>query len=335
MASIFDIASRFLSTSVSLAGILMLILSLASEVILDPLKTYFFDYHVSFFEYLLALFHCGPSTKLTLVINEKRYMSRNEVYDAAELYLPTKIGPKTKRVRLSKTTSEENFAISMDNGEEIVDIFEEIQLKWRYKCEHTQTHPNEGFTEEKFFELTFRNKFKDQVVAVYLPHVLARAEQIKEENKVVKIYSVGSRKPPRWSSAILEHPATFDTVAMASEQKKMIIDDLERFLSRRAFFKKVGKPWKRGYLLYGPPGTGKWSLIAAMANYLKFDIYDLELASIKSSSKLRKFLLSTTSRSILVIEDIDCGIQVQDRKIQSESDNSKVKVGPFFGFEFD
>ncbi|GLT25266.1 hypothetical protein SLA2020_004060 [Shorea laevis] len=113
---------------------------------------------------------------------------------------------------------------------------------------------------------------------------------------------------------------------MVSEQKKMIIDDLETFLRRRAFFKKVGKAWKRGYLLYGPPGTGKSSLIAAMANCLKFDIYDLDLASVKSNSNLRNLLLSTTSRSILVIEDIDCGIQVQDRKIQSESDNSKVKL---------
>ncbi|KAL2898704.1 hypothetical protein RDABS01_006847, partial [Bienertia sinuspersici] len=34
----------------------------------------------------------------------------------------------------------------------------------------------------------------------------------------------------------------------------------------------IGRAWKRGYLLYGPPGTGKSSLIAAIANYLKFDI---------------------------------------------------------------
>ncbi|GLT44650.1 hypothetical protein SLA2020_185350 [Shorea laevis] len=324
MASMFDMALRFLSTSVSLAGILMLIRSLVSDVILDKLRSYFsffFNYLLSFFRYLLTCF----STNLTLVINEKLNMSRNELYDAAELYLPTKIGPKTKRLRLGKIERQEKFAISLDNGEEVVDIFEGTQLKWRYKCDRKQTHPNGSVQEEKYFELSFRNKFKDQVVDVYLPHVLARAEQIKEETRVVKIYSFD---PDRrcWTSTPLEHPATFDTVAMALELKKMIIDDLERFRSRRAFFKKVGKAWKRGYLLYGPPGTGKSSLIAAMANYLKFDIYDLELESIKSNSNLRKSLLSTTSRSILVIEDIDCGIEVQDRKIQSESDNSKLTL---------
>ncbi|KAK9177111.1 hypothetical protein WN944_029130 [Citrus x changshan-huyou] len=42
---------------------------------------------------------------------------------------------------------------------------------------------------------------------------------------------------------------------------KTIMDDLERFLQRKEFYRRVGKAWKRGYLLYGPPGTGKSSLI--------------------------------------------------------------------------
>ncbi|GLT82748.1 hypothetical protein SLE2022_010980 [Rubroshorea leprosula] len=113
---------------------------------------------------------------------------------------------------------------------------------------------------------------------------------------------------------------------MDPELKKMIIDDLETFVGRRKFYKKVGKAWKRGYLLYDPPGTGKSSLIAAMANYLKFDIYDLEHASIYSNSDLRNVLLSTTNRSILVIEDIDCSIQVQDRQNHLESDLSNKRL---------
>jgi chaperone BCS1 len=94
------------------------------------------------------------------------------------------------------------------------------------------------------------------------------------------------------------------------------MDDLDRFVKRKDFYLKVGKPWKRGYLLYGPPGTGKSSLIAAMANYLKFDIYDLELASLHGNSDLRKLLTRTTNRSILVIEDIDCSIELQYDKME-------------------
>ncbi|PKI54987.1 hypothetical protein CRG98_024659 [Punica granatum] len=100
---------------------------------------------------------------------------------------------------------------------------------------------------------------------------------------------------------------------MEPEQKKAIMNDLDRFLSRREFYKRVGRAWKRGYLLYGPPGTGKSSLVAAMANYLKFDVYDLQLSNIMSDWQLRELLLCTGNSSILVIEDIDCSIDLPER----------------------
>ncbi|KAE8693265.1 hypothetical protein F3Y22_tig00110813pilonHSYRG00005 [Hibiscus syriacus] len=92
------------------------------------------------------------------------------------------------------------------------------------------------------------------------------------------------------------------------------MEDLNRFVRRKEFYKRVGKAWKRGYLLYGPPGTGKSSLVAAMANHLKFDVYDLQLANIIRDSDLRRLLLSTGNRSILVIEDIDCSVDLPDRR---------------------
>jgi len=67
-------------------------------------------------------------------------------------------------------------------------------------------------------------------------------------------------------------------------------------------------------LLYGPPGTGKSSLIAAMANYLQFDIYDLNLSDIHSDSELRSIWLSTSKRSVIAIEDIDYGAQLAGRE---------------------
>lgn len=60
--------------------------------------------------------------------------------------------------------------------------------------------------------------------------------------------------------------------------------DLDAFLEGKNFFQRVGRPWKRGYLLYGPAGTGKSSMIAAMANYLKYDVYDLELTQVLRNS---------------------------------------------------
>ncbi|KAF7142414.1 hypothetical protein RHSIM_Rhsim05G0072300 [Rhododendron simsii] len=61
------------------------------------------------------------------------------------------------------------------------------------------------------------------------------------------------------------------------------------------------------------PGTGKSSLIAAMANYLNLDVYDLELAAMRSNFELRNLLISKANQSILVVEDIDCSIELQGR----------------------
>ncbi|KAG2657847.1 hypothetical protein PVAP13_1KG168110 [Panicum virgatum] len=47
-------------------------------------------------------------------------------------------------------------------------------------------------------------------------------------------------------------------------------------------------------------------MIAAMANYLKYDIYDVDLTSLKNNRDLRRLLVDITGRSIVVIEDIDC-----------------------------
>ncbi|GAB2211373.1 hypothetical protein Drorol1_Dr00024685 [Drosera rotundifolia] len=108
---------------------------------------------------------------------------------------------------------------------------------------------------------------------------------------------------------------------MDPHAKRALIHDLDRFRARKDYYKRVGKAWKRGYLLYGPTGTGKSSLVAAMANYLRFDLYDLDLKEVVCNSDLRRLLIGTASRSTLVIEDIDCSAaDLQSREDQLPHD---------------
>ena len=104
-----------------------------------------------------------------------------------------------------------------------------------------------------------------------------------------------------WSYIDFDHPTTFDTLAMERAKKKEIMDDLDAFRKNRDFYRRTGKPWKRGYLLYGPPGTGKSTMVAAMANYLDYDIYDVELTVVHTNTDLRRLLIETTSKSIIII----------------------------------
>ncbi|PON78515.1 Spastin [Parasponia andersonii] len=126
---------------------------------------------------------------------------------------------------------------------------------------------------------------------------------------------------------------TFDTLAMDLNLRKELLEDLDKFMNGKEYYKKVGKAWKRGYFLYGPPGTGKSSLIAAMANHLKFDIYDLDLTNIDSNNELIDILLRMPGRSILVIEDIDCLIKPQNRSRRVQpftQDKDKIYVNLYF-----
>lgn len=163
------------------------------------------------------------------------------------------------------------------------------------------------------------------VLSEYFPRVMKEAEAVHERRKTLRLFTVKDTRFRRggrgklWQGVNLEHPATFATVAMDWELKEMIIRDLDRFVERKGLYKSVGKAWKRGYLLSGPPGTGKSSLIAAMANYLNFDVYDLELTAVNGNSDLRRLLIATRNRSILVVEDIDCSLHLQDRLAKPKS----------------
>ncbi|CAN6891004.1 unnamed protein product [Brassica oleracea] len=90
--------------------------------------------------------------------------------------------------------------------------------------------------------------------------------------------------------------------------KEMVIRSYLPFVSREAARQRVKTrtTYNRGYLLCGPTGTGKSSLVAAMANYFKADVYDLDLSQVSSSSQLQTLLMETTNTSILLVEDIDC-----------------------------
>ncbi|KAK3013252.1 hypothetical protein RJ639_009070 [Escallonia herrerae] len=55
---------------------------------------------------------------------------------------------------------------------------------------------------------------------------------------------------------------------------------------------------------------GNSTLIAAMTNYLGFDVYDLELTAVRSDSDLRRLLIRTANWSIIVVEDIDCSLSL-------------------------
>ncbi|GMI68164.1 hypothetical protein like AT5G17760 [Hibiscus trionum] len=307
----FPSATSAFTTYASISASLMLFRSIFNDLIPYPLRRHL----LSALSYLFSF--C--SDKQTILVEQSDGIEPNHVFNASEVYLGTKISPQTKRLKVSKRLKDKGLSFRLDKGQRVTDFFQGVELKWRHVCYEVEKRGHRGdsnVVERRYFELRFKNKCRDVVLNSYLPFVLKSAELIESEARVLKIHTLGNSHYAskfKWESIKLEHPSTFETLALDLELKNMIVEDLNRFLRRKEFYRKVGRSWKRGYLLYGPPGTGKSSLVAAMANYLKFDIYDLQLENIKSDSELRKLLLDIANKSILVIEDIDCSVNLHDR----------------------
>ncbi|CAK9180566.1 unnamed protein product, partial [Ilex paraguariensis] len=77
-----------------------------------------------------------------------------------------------------------------------------------------------------------------------------------------------------------------------------------------------------------PAGTVKSTLIAAMANLLGYDIYDLELTAVKDNTELRRLLIETPSKSIIVIEDIDCSVDLTGQRKKKEEKEEEEEKDP-------
>ncbi|KAK3410370.1 hypothetical protein EUGRSUZ_J02369 [Eucalyptus grandis] len=320
------VAKAVLSAAASVTATAMVVQSMVHTIVPRELQGLLFSRIRGFFSRF--------SNEMTMVVDEYDGFVQNELFEAAQVFLAAKQSPSTTRIRVSKPTKENHFTVAMDRNQALVDTFQGVELKWvsasrQIDSGHRVYHGRNTTVqyEVQYFELTFHKKHKEIVLNSYLPFVVSEAKSMKQGKKTLKLHTpsfdrvrvYGGPLSDAWASVNLDHPATFGTLAMDLELKKTIMDDLERFVRRKEYYRRVGKAWKRGYLLYGPPGTGKSSLIAAMANYLNFDIYDLELSGLRSNAELRKLLVATANHSILVVEDIDCTIELQDRKSETRA----------------
>ncbi|KAJ9672442.1 hypothetical protein PVL29_025880 [Vitis rotundifolia] len=178
----------------------------------------------------------------------------------------------------------ETLVLGMSDFEEVADEFQGVQVR-SLLGKHA---PN---TKRGTTLSLFHKRHRALIIGPYLNYVL----------KEGRLYT---NEANEWNQVVFQHPATFETRALDPE-KNEIMDDLMPFSKGEQFHARIGRACKRGYLPYGPPGTGKSTMIAAMANLLNYDVYDLELTGVKSNTELKKLLMEISSKSIVVIEDID------------------------------
>lgn len=191
---------------------------------------------------------------------------------------------------LSSASKSNDFSLQLGPGHTAHDAFLGARLAW--------TNGGERLV------LRVRRHDRTRVLRPYLQHVESVADEMELRRRELRLYANTGALAPRWASAPFTHPATLDTVAMDPELKTRVRSDLESFLKGRAYYHRLGRVWRRSYLLHGPPGTGKSTFAAAMARFLGYDVYDIDLSR-AGTDDLRALLLDTAPRSLILVEDLD------------------------------
>ncbi|XP_057496398.1 AAA-ATPase At4g25835-like [Actinidia eriantha] len=245
----------------------------------------------------------------------------NQLYRHVNLYLNSThpSAAACRRLTLSRSPSSKTISFSLAPNHTVADSFAGHRLSWTH---HVEAVPDSG-DERRSFTLKLPKHHRLQILAPYLEHVTSRAEEFERVSRERRLFTNTSHGglafESGWASVPFRHHSTFETLALEPDLKKQITEDLTAFAQGRDFYRKIGRAWKRGYLLHGPPGSGKSSLIAAIANFLCYDVYDLELTKVLDNSELRSLLIQTTNRSIIVIEDIDCSLNITSDRLLKTS----------------
>ncbi|GKV32707.1 hypothetical protein SLEP1_g41294 [Rubroshorea leprosula] len=315
MASYMPSMSTILSSYASLSTTIMLFRAILSEMLPRRMRDYFLSkFPESLFRYFFPNF--------TLIVDQYWQATTNHTFLAVETYLSTIIGTSADSLHIgSHSLVPHKLNLRIPAGCIIIDEFQGMKLEWSLHKESVNSSRSHRDEVQYSYQVKCKRSDREKVMTSYLPHIANTAQTILSKRENLHIYTY-DKNNCGWKSAVFKHPATFATLAMDPKKKAEIIEDLDNFVQQKDFFQRVGRTWKRGYFLHGPPGTGKSSLVAAIANHQRYNIYDLQLQSVRSDAELRRILTSTTNRSILLVEDIDCSTKAsRDRtKIRDEKE---------------
>ncbi|XP_047962422.1 AAA-ATPase At2g46620-like [Salvia hispanica] len=202
-----------------------------------------------------------------------------------------------------------DIVLSPGEDQVIPDTFLGARLSWLNRVDRDERTN----VVARSFVLRIKRKDKRRILKPYLQHIHAVSD---DRGREMRIHVNGSG---RWNSAPFDHPADFESLVISHDLKSRIQLELEMFARSKQYHHKLGRVWKRSYLLYGPSGTGKSSFIAAVANFLNYDIYSVNLWQVTDDADLISLLTQSSSKSVVVVEDLDRHVSENPARVSTSA----------------
>lgn len=220
-------------------------------------------------------------------------------------------------INLLSGRSRNDIVLTPDDDQVIHDSFLGSRVSWLNRIDRDERNN----VVSRSFVLRMKKRDKRRILRPYLQHIHTVSDDVEERGRELRIHNNCSGG---WKSVPFDHPASFDSLVICQDLKSRIQLELEMFARSKQYHHKLGRVWKRSYLLYGPSGTGKSSFIAAVANFLNYDVYNVNLWQVIDDADLNVLLVQSSSKSVVVVEDLD--------RYVSENPNPRVSTSALLNF---
>jgi chaperone BCS1 len=117
-----------------------------------------------------------------------------------------------------------------------------------------------------------------------------------------------------WIKSKNKRCRTLDSVILDRQISEKVMEDLREFIDSDEWYKKMGVPYRRSYLLYGPPGTGKSSFAQAIAGHMKFSICFINVSDNMTDYNFNHLLNTAPLKAIILLEDVDAMFEGRKNK---------------------
>lgn len=144
---------------------------------------------------------------------------------------------------------------------------------------------------------------KQNLIRTLIEEAKLKSDKRAESEKRIHVYI---NSDSYWVKVKHAVPRPLATVYLPSETSETLIKDVQAFHSKKEWYKELGIPYRRGYLLYGIPGSGKSSLTMSVAGHFGMEIYSLSLSDSRlTDSGLKNLIAHVDPYSVILLEDID------------------------------